>query len=172
MKPLLALLFLAATAFASSPGWTTYNEDGSVQAKAHSTIEDGKLIRAEIFDAEDRLQFIEISKFDAEGKHAGVTRQAPDGNAWPYEYRVYGAPALGGIDKLKQDIERIELAISKLDDKHPILEITFTKPDRVKVKTGTIRGPLNAKGRYFDLIKNADGYWVRPEGGAMSFWVS
>ncbi len=172
----LFLIFCALSvvpnAFTQKPGWTTYKPDGTVKARGESEFKDGKIIKTEIFDSEGRLEFIEYPLYDEAGKISGRKRILPDGSRWPYEHPIYGAVAFGGIEKMKEDIKMIQEVISQIDTKYPILEIVFLSKDHVEVKTGIIKGPLNAAGRYHDLKKRGDSWQKADKDGMVRSWVS
>jgi hypothetical protein len=169
---IISALSVTSIAFADKPGWTTYKPDGSVKARAESEVKDEKLIKREIFDSKGRLEFVEYPIYDDAGKRTGTKRVLPDGRPWPFDYPVFGVAAFGGMEKLKEDIKMIQDTIPLLDTKYPILEIVFLSRDHVEVKTGIVEGPLNAKGRYYDLKKQGDSWQNADKPGLVRGWRS
>jgi len=154
------------------PGWTEYKRDGTIKARAEPEFRDGRIIKTEIFDSGGRHECVDYPVYGKDGRRSKNRRVLPDGRAWPYEYVVYGAASLGGISKLAADIKIIQETIAKIDTEYPILEIDFLSKDHVEVKTGIVKGPLNASGRYHDLKKEGNQWRNADEEGVVRMWVS
>lgn len=148
-------------------GWTSFKRDGTVKARCVANIEDGKIVQTKVYDSSGNLEFTEIPSYNSEGQRTSVDRLDPSGRPWPYAFPVYGAAAVGGVVKLAPDIRQLCALLGE----GSILEIVFSGPRRVEVKTGVMRGPLNGQGRYFDFQKEGET-WIELDKNIRKSWVS
>jgi len=169
---IVGVFALAPNTFAQKPNWATYKPDGTIKARGVSDFQEGKIIKTEIFDSDDRLEFIEYPIYDKDGKIIDTKRTLPDGTPWSYKFCVFGAASFGGIEVMKEDIGKIQKVISQIDTKYPILEIVFLSKDHVEVTTGIVKGPLHAAGRIHNLKKRGDLWQNANEEGIFRSWVS
>jgi len=166
-------LFLFAVSWSASatepekPGYTDYKADGTVKSHGVIVSQDDHQVKMEIFDGAGRMELVVLITYDEGSGIIRKKRYLPDGKKWPYGFDVYGAAALGGLDGVKEDIEAIQAAVGD----EPILEILFLKADGVEVKTGSIRGPQDGSGRYYDF-KKEKGRWVPVNRNTFRAWAA
>jgi len=165
----LLTLFAAGNLFAEKPGWTTYKPDRTIKARNEVEFRDNRIFKIQVFDSEGRPECILYPTYDESGKRIGQTKTLPDARPWPYRYAIYGAAALGGIDKLAEDIKLIEEGVAKRNAS-PILEILFLSSTHVKVMTGIVKGPLNGSGQYHSFKKEGSSWYSSDKNGLIHSW--
>jgi hypothetical protein len=157
LRRLFFVLLFSATAlpaFAEKSEWTTHTPDREVMARGETEKADGRTIRTVVFDAANRVQFIEQAEYDKEGAVTGMKRTLPDGSPWPHAYPIYCPSGLGSPEEASQHIAAIEKTIAKIDPKLPILEISVYSKDHVNVRTGVIHSSAVGGGKVYELKKH------------------